>query len=575
MEMVNITINGRSVQVDKKLSLLEAIRSQGIKVPTLCYHPDLRPDGSCRLCVVEVKGVRSLVASCVYPVSEGMEVWTNTKRVLDARKTVVELLLANHPQDCLTCSRNMSCELQRVANELGVREIRVAGEKSESLPDLANPSLMRDPNKCIKCGRCVRMCGEVQSVNALGFADRGFETTVVPAFNMGLDKMACTYCGQCAKVCPTGAIVPKDDTQHVWKAINNPDLHVVVQTAPAVRVALGDALGLPAGSIVTGKMVAALRRIGFDKVFDTDFAADVTIMEEGTEFLNRLRNGGTLPLITSCSPGWINFAELFYSDLLDHLSTTKSPQQIFGALVKSFYAEKMELEPSQIYSVSIMPCTAKKAEASRPDINAGDIRDVDCVLTTAELAAMIKHAGIDFEHLPEESFDSPLGESTGAAVIFGVTGGVMEAALRTVVTEITGKQLEKLEFTAVRGMEGIKEAALQINDLTVKVAVASGLGNARQLMDKLRAGELDYHFIEIMACPGGCIGGGGQPKEAKPAAVRQARGQGLYEIDDTSAIRSSHENPDVQTLYKEWLGEPNGAKAHHLLHTHYHKQDRI
>ena len=575
MEMVNITINGRSVQVDKKMSLLEAIRSQGIKIPTLCYHPDLRPDGSCRLCVVEVKGVRSLVASCVYPVSEGMEVWTNTKRVLEARKTVVELLLANHPQDCLTCARNMNCELQRVANELGVREIRVEGEKSEALPDLANPSLMRDPNKCIKCGRCVRMCGEVQSVNALGFAHRGFETTVVPAFNMGLDKMACTYCGQCAKVCPTGAIVPKDDTQHVWRAINNPDLHVVVQTAPAVRVALGDALGLPAGSIVTGKMVAALRRIGFDKVFDTDFAADVTIMEEGTEFLNRLRNGGTLPLITSCSPGWINFAELFYSDLLDHLSTTKSPQQIFGALVKSFYAERMELEPSRIYSVSIMPCTAKKAEASRPDINAGDIRDVDCVLTTAELAAMIKQAGIDFENLPEENFDSPLGESTGAAVIFGVTGGVMEAALRTVVTEITGKQLEKLEFTEVRGLEGIKEASLQINDLTVKVAVASGLGNARKLMDKLRAGELDYHFIEIMACPGGCIGGGGQPKEAKPAAVRQARGQGLYTIDDTAAIRSSHENPDVQALYKEWLGEPNGAKAHHLLHTHYHKQNRI
>ena len=575
MEMVNITINGRSVQVDKKMSLLEAIRSQGIKVPTLCYHPDLRPDGSCRLCVVEVKGVRSLVASCVYPVSEGMEVWTNTKRVLDARKTVVELLLANHPQDCLTCARNMNCELQRVANELGVREIRVEGEKSEALPDLANPSLMRDPNKCIKCGRCVRMCGEVQSVNALGFANRGFETTVVPAFNMGLDKMACTYCGQCAKVCPTGAIIPKDDTQHVWRAINNPDLHVVVQTAPAVRVALGDALGLPAGSIVTGKMVAALHRIGFDKVFDTDFAADVTIMEEGTEFLNRLRNGGTLPLITSCSPGWINFAELFYSDLLDHLSTTKSPQQIFGALVKSFYAEKMDIEPSKIYSVSIMPCTAKKAEASRPDINAGDIRDVDCVLTTAELAAMIKQAGIDFENLPEENFDSPLGESTGAAVIFGVTGGVMEAALRTVVTQITGKQLEKLEFTEVRGMEGIKEASLPINDLTVKVAVASGLGNARKLMNKLRAGELDYHFIEIMACPGGCIGGGGQPKEAKPSAVRQARGQGLYTIDDTSAIRSSHENPDVQTLYQEWLGEPNGAKAHHLLHTHYHKQDRI
>ena len=575
MEMVNITINGRSVQVDKKMSLLEAIRSQGIKVPTLCYHPDLRPDGSCRLCVVEVKGARSLVASCVYPVSEGMEVWTNTKRVLDARKTVVELLLANHPQDCLTCPRNMNCELQRIANELGVREIRVEGECNECPIDTANPSLVRNPNKCIKCGRCVRMCSEIQTVNALGFANRGFETTVVPAFNMSLDKMACTYCGQCAKVCPTGAIVPKDDTQHVWRAINNPDLHVVVQTAPAVRVALGEALGLPAGAVVTGKMVAALRRIGFDKVFDTNFAADVTIMEEGTEFLHRLRNGGTLPLITSCSPGWINFTELFYEDLLDHLSTTKSPQQIFGALVKSFYAEKMELEPSQIYSVSIMPCTAKKAEAARPEINAGDVRDVDAVLTTAELAAMIKQAGIDFENLPEEDFDSPLGTSTGAARIFGVTGGVMEAALRTVVAEITGKQLEKLDFVEVRGMDGIKEASFKINDRTVKVAVASGLGNARKLMDKLRAGELDYHFIEIMACPGGCIGGGGQPKETAPSAVRAVRAKGLYDIDVNAPLRSSHENPDVQTLYSEWLGEPNGVKAHHLLHTHYHKQNRI
>lgn len=575
MEMVNITINGHRAQVDKKMTLLEAIRSQGIKVPTLCYHPDLRPEGSCRLCVVEVKGARSLVASCVYPVSEGMEVWTNTKRVLEARRTVVELLLANHPQDCLTCPRNMNCELQRIANELGVREIRVEGEKKEYQLDTSNPSIVRDPNKCIKCGRCVRMCGEVQGVSVLGVAHRGFDTMIVPAFNLGLDKMACTYCGQCAKVCPTGALMPKDDTQDVWRAINNPDLHVVVQTAPAVRVALGEALGLPAGAIVTGKMVAALRRIGFDKVFDTNFAADVTIMEEGTEFLNRLHTGGKLPLITSCSPGWINFSELFYDDLLEHLSTTKSPQQIFGALVKSFYAEKMELEPSQIYSVSVMPCTAKKAEAARDDINAGEVRDVDCVITTAELAAMIKQAGIDFENLPEEEFDSPMGSSTGAARIFGVTGGVMEAALRTVVAKITGKQLEKLDFTEVRGMEGIKEASFAINDRTVKVAVASGLGNARKLMDKLRAGECDYHFIEIMACPGGCIGGGGQPKEAKPSLVRQARAEGLYEIDKNAPLRSSHENPDVQELYASWLGEPNGVKAHHLLHTHYQKQDRI
>lgn len=575
MEMVNITINGHRAQVDKKMTLLEAIRSQGIKIPTLCYHPDLRPEGSCRLCVVEVKGARSLVASCVYPVSEGMEVWTNTKRVLEARRTVVELLLANHPQDCLTCPRNMNCELQRIANELGVRKIRVEGEKKEYQLDTSNPSIVRDPNKCIKCGRCVRMCGEVQGVGVLGVAHRGFDTMIVPAFNLGLDKMACTYCGQCAKVCPTGALMPKDDTQDVWRAINNPDLHVVVQTAPAVRVALGEALGLPAGAIVTGKMVAALRRIGFDKVFDTNFAADVTIMEEGTEFLNRLHTGGKLPLITSCSPGWINFSELFYDDLLEHLSTTKSPQQIFGALVKSFYAEKMELEPNQIYSVSVMPCTAKKAEAARDDINAGEVRDVDCVITTAELAAMIKQAGIDFENLPEEEFDSPMGSSTGAARIFGVTGGVMEAALRTVVAKITGKQLEKLDFTEVRGMEGIKEASFAINDRTVKVAVASGLSNARKLMDKLRAGECDYHFIEIMACPGGCIGGGGQPKEAKPALVRQARAEGLYEIDQNAPIRSSHENPDVQELYASWLGEPNGVKAHHLLHTHYHKQDRI
>lgn len=573
MDNVNITIDGGKFEVPKDFTVLEAARIAGIKIPTLCNHPELRPEGNCRVCVVEVKGVRSLVASCVYPVSEGMVINTNTPAVRDARRMVVELLLANHPQDCLTCQRNLNCELQKIAAETGVRQVRFDGEKKNYPLDNTNPSLVRDQNKCILCGRCIRACSERQGVNVYSFVNRGFNTMVVPAFNQGLDKVACTYCGQCASVCPTGAIVIKDDTSLVWEALANPAKHVVVQTAPAVRVALGEALGLPPGTVVTGKMVASLKHLGFDKVFDTNFSADLTIMEEGAEFIDRLKNGGKLPMITSCSPGWINFAELFYPDLLEHLSTAKSPQQMFGALVKTYYTEKENLNPADVVSVSIMPCTAKKAEAVRDEMCSSGYQDVDYVLTTTELAAMIKEAGIDFNSLAEEEYDDPMGIATGAGVIFGTTGGVMEAALRTVSELLTGKELDCLDFHDVRGLQGVKEATLDIGGTKVRVAVAHTLLNARKIMDKIRAGEADYHFIEIMACPGGCIGGGGQPISAV-GGFRQKRSEGLYECDNKAAIRKSHLNPAIKELYTTWLGEPLGEKSHQLLHTHYHKQIR-
>ncbi|VBB06329.1 respiratory-chain nadh dehydrogenase 75 kd subunit signature 1 [Lucifera butyrica] len=573
MDMVNITIDGQKLQVPKTSTILEAARTAGVTVPSLCYHPELRPEGACRVCVVEVAGARSLVASCVYPVSEGMVVNTNTPAVREARKTVVELLLANHPQDCLSCQKNLNCELQTIASDLGIRKIRFDGEKKNHPMDAANPSLVRDQNKCILCGRCIRACSERQGVHVYSFANRGFNTTVVPAFNQGLHEVACTFCGQCASVCPTAAIVEKDDTQAVWKAISDPTKHVVVQTAPAVRVALGEALGMESGSIVTGKMVAALRRLGFDKVFDTDFSADLTIMEEGSEFIERLTKGGTLPMITSCSPGWVNFIELMYPDLLDHLSTAKSPQQMFGALVKTYYAEKVNVDPKDIVSVSIMPCTAKKAEAVREEMKSSGYQDVDYVLTTRELGRMIKESGIDFNGLPSEEYDAPLGIATGAGVIFGATGGVMEAALRTVSEVVTGKELECIDFHNVRGLTGVKEAAVKVGDLTVKVAVAHTLANARLLLDKIRKGEADYHFIEIMACPGGCIGGGGQPYSTC-ADIRQKRVDAIYECDQCSTLRKSHENPAVKELYDTWLGKPLGEKSHHLLHTHYHPQKR-
>lgn len=537
MEMVNITIDGQKVAVPKTSTVLDAALSLGIKVPTLCYHPELRVEGACRVCMVEVEGARTLVASCVYPVNEGMVVRTNTAAVREARKTVVELLLANHPTDCLSCQRNLNCELQTIAADVGVREIRFDGEKKNYPLDAKNPSLVRDQSKCILCGRCIRACSERQGVHVYSFANRGFNTTVVPAFDLGLDEVSCTYCGQCAAVCPTGAIVEKDDTEAVWAAINDPSKHVIVQTAPAVRVALGEALGLANGSIVTGKMVASLKRLGFDKVFDTNFSADLTIWEEGSELIDRLTNGGKLPMITSCSPGWVNYIELKYPDLLDHLSTAKSPQQMFGALAKTYYAEKVGIDPKDIVSVSIMPCTAKKAEAARPEMNSSGYQDVDYVLTTRELGRMIREAGITFNNLPETEFDAPLGVGSGAGVIFGATGGVMEAALRTVAKMVSGKELDNIEFEAVRGMNGIKEASVPLKEgLTAKVAIAHTLANARVILEKIRAGEADYHFIEIMACPGGCSGGGGQPIITS-AEHRQKRIDAIYECDKCSELR--------------------------------------
>lgn len=578
MELVKVTIDGITVSVPSDYTVIEAAAVAGIRIPQLCYHPELSKEGACRVCVVEIEGARALGAACVYPVADGMVVHTNTPLIREVRKTVVELLLANHPEDCLFCQKNNDCELQTIAADLGIREVPYKGEKRQAELDENNPSLVRDPNKCILCGRCIRACHERQDLDVYAFVNRGFDTIVEPAFGLGLDQVACTYCGQCAAVCPTAAIVEKDDTEKVFEALGDPDKYVIVQTAPSVRVALGEALGLPAGEVVTGKMVAALRRLGFDKVFDTDFSADLTIMEEGHEFLHRLTNGGVLPMVTSCSPGWINFIEIKYPDLLPHLSTAKSPQGMFGALAKTYWPETQNIPVEKIYSVSVMPCTAKKAEAIRPQLQSNPgIPDIDAVLTTRELARMIKNAGIDFKSLPEEDYDSPLGTSSGAGAIFGVTGGVMEAALRTVYAVVEGKELPGVSFSPVRGMDGIKEANVEVSlggkPTTVKIAVAHTLANAKKLMDKVRAGTADYHFIEVMACPGGCIGGGGQPQPVN-AEIRKQRTDALYSVDEMKEIRQSHMNPDIQKLYKEYLGEPLGEKSHHLLHTHFNPQKR-
>lgn len=569
MTMVNLTINGKQIQAEQGATILEAARAAGVYIPTLCYHPELRPEGACRLCMVEASGARTLVASCVYPVSEGMVVKTNTEKVREARKTVVELLLANHPKDCLCCQKSGDCELQKIAADLGLRKIRFeGGETKAHTIDCSNPSLVRDQEKCILCGRCIRICRDVQGMNVYSFAGRGFNTIVSTAFEHDLKDAACTYCGQCASVCPTGAIVEKDDTDQVWRAINDEDKVVIVQTAPSVRVALGEELGIPAGSIVTGKMVAALRSLGFDKVFDTNFSADLTIMEEGHEFLDRLQNGGVLPMITSCSPGWVNMIELKYPELLPHLSTAKSPQQMFGAVAKTYYAEKAGIDPAKIVSVSVMPCTAKKAEAQRKEMCDSGYRDVDIVITTRELGRMIREAGIDFASLPEENFDSPLGIGTGAGAIFGNTGGVMEAALRTVADVVSGEDLPKLEYEEVRGMEETREATVTVAGKEIKVAVVNTLGSARKMLERIKAGTADYQFIEVMACPGGCIGGGGQPVPVN-REIRQKRREALFDCDRMSELRKSHENPEIKALYDNWLGKPLGEKAHHLLHTHY------
>ncbi|MGI1691526.1 NADH-dependent [FeFe] hydrogenase, group A6 [Thermoanaerobacter uzonensis] len=575
MDKVRVTIDGITVEVPSHYTVLEAAKEAGIDIPTLCYLKGINQIGACRICVVEMEGVRNLQTSCTYPVFDGMKVYTNTPKVREARKLNLELILSNHDRSCLTCIRNTNCELQSLSKKLGVDEIRFEGENIKYSIDNASPSVVRDPNKCVLCRRCVAVCSEVQNVFAIGMVNRGFKTMVAPSFGRSLKDSPCISCGQCIEVCPVGAIYEKDHTNRVYEALADEKKYVVAQTAPAVRVALGEEFGMPIGNIVTGKMVAALRRMGFDAVFDTDFAADLTIMEEGSELLERLKNGGKLPMITSCSPGWIAFCEKYYPEFIDNLSTCKSPHMMMGALVKSYYAEKKGLNPEDIYVVSIMPCTAKKLEIDRPEMQHNGIKDVDAVLTTRELARMIKEMGIDFVNLPDEEYDEPLGMSTGAGVIFGATGGVMEAALRTVADIVEGKDLDKFDYEEVRGLEGVREATIKIDGMDIKVAIANGTGNAKKLLDKVKTGEVEYHFIEVMGCPGGCIMGGGQPihNPNEMEKVKELRAKAIYEADKNLPIRKSHKNPAIQRLYEEFLGSPLSEKSHHLLHTHYSKKE--
>ena len=576
MEMVNVIIDGVSVQVEKGSTILQAAQKAGINIPTLCYLKDVNQIGACRVCLVEVKGAKALQPSCVYPVTEGLEVMTNTAKVREARKGVVELLLSNHPADCLNCVRSGSCELQNLAQQMGIRKNRFSGEQSTFPIDERSAAIVRDPNKCVYCRRCEAVCSKVQGVSILGGIGRGFNSTVGPAFGHALDDINCTLCGQCINVCPVGALTEKDDTQKVWNALADDSKHVVVQFSPAVRIAISEEFGLPMGTISTGKLVAALRRMGFNKVFDTNWSADLTIMEEGNELLHRLQNGGTLPMITSCSPGWVKFCENHFPGELDHLSSAKSPQQMFGAMVKTYYPQTDGLNAADIYSVSIMPCTAKKFEAARPEMNSSGYQDVDAVITVREIARMIKQAGIDFANLPDEECDAPMGLGTGAATIFGTTGGVMEAALRTVYEVVVGKELPKLELEEVRGTMGeIKEATIDLNGTPVKVAVVNTLARAKEIMKQVQAGTADYTFIEIMACPNGCVGGGGTPivdaltRTLLTEDYRALRAKGLYNDDANLPIRKSHENPFIKAAYENFLGEPLGHKAHELLHTHY------
>jgi len=585
MEKVNVTINGISVSVPSDYTVLLAAREAGIDIPTLCYLKDINEIAACRVCVVEadVNGVpmRNLPASCVLQVQEGMNVRTNTPQVRKAVKNNVELILANHNRECLICKRNGSCELQKLCDELGITEIPYEGAKRKAVVDDLSYSIVRDSSKCILCGRCISTCRDVQGIGVLDFTHRGFNTEVAPAFDFSMRDVDCVYCGQCINACPVAALREKSSIEEVWAAIDDPEKIVVVQTAPAVRASLGEEFGLPVGTPVTGKMVAALKRLGFDKVFDTNFSADLTIMEEGTELLNRVTTGGTLPMITSCSPGWIRFCEINYPDFLDNLSTCKSPQQMFGAVVKSYYAQKANIDPKKIVSVSVMPCTSKKTEAKRPEMAVDGLADVDIALTTRELGDMIKQARIKFTSLPDEECDSILGDYTGAGVIFGATGGVMEAALRTVADILTGEDLKDIEYTACRGLEGVKEATLTLpiggTPTEVNIAIAHGTANAAKVLDAVRAGEKNYHFIEVMACPGGCVHGGGQShvcaKDRLDVNPKVNRANALYSEDERLALRKSHKNPEVKALYDEFLKEPNGHLSHKLLHTHYHKRD--
>lgn len=590
--MPTLTIDNIAVEVPEGTTVLKAAEQAGIKIPTLCYLKDVQAIGACRVCMVEVEGARALAASCVTPVTEGMKVHTNSKRAREARKTVVELLLSDHDGDCQTCDRNDDCELQALARTLGIKDIRYPGEKSKRLVDESTPALVRDTAKCVLCRRCVTVCNEVQGVGGLFPQNRGFSTVVGPAFCSDLDDVVCVQCGQCGAVCPVGAISERDQIAEVFAALDDPSKTVVVQTAPAIRAALGECFDYPPGTLVTGKMVTALRRLGFDAVFDTNFTADLTIIEEGTELLTRLKKAlvtkeeVALPMFTSCSPGWIKYIEYFYPDMLANVSTCKSPQQMFGAIAKTYYGKKIGKKPEEIVVVSVMPCTAKKFECQRPEMSDSGVQDVDIVLTTRELGRMIKQAGIDFDSLPDGVQDSPIGLSSGAADIFANTGGVMEAALRTVFEIVTGKPFpfENLHVAPIEGLEGVKEAAVTFEEtvpewaflkgVTAKVAVAHGLGNARSLIERIRSGEAQYHFIEIMTCPGGCIGGGGQPR-LTTNEVRMARIEAIYKEDEGKKLRKSHENPDIKAIYEEFLGQPLGEVSHHLLHTHYKPRTKV
>jgi len=579
MEMIKLTIDNKKIEVEKGTTILKAARQFGIDIPTLCHFElgdmgiENKP-GGCRICVVEIEGRRNLAPSCITEVQEGMVVNTHNIRVINARRTVLELIISDHPFDCLVCAKSGQCELQHLATQLGIREIPYKGEQSTYRKD-TSPSIIRDIDKCILCRRCEMMCNQVQTVGALSAINRGFMSVVAPAFEMNLEDSPCTYCGQCVSVCPTGALTEVDHTNEIIRALSDPSKTVIVQTAPAVRAALGEEFGMEAGTLVTGKLVAALRRLGFDYVFDTDFGADLTIMEEGTEFLNRIKGymaGDTsvrLPILTSCCPGWVNFFEHNFPDLLDVPSTAKSPQQMFGAIAKTYFADKIGVNRNDLVVVSIMPCLAKKYECQRNEFKVNGNPDVDYSISTRELAAFIKLANIDFMDLPDEDFDDPLGESSGAGVIFGNTGGVIEAACRTAYELYTGKKLEKIEFEQLRGLEGIRSATIDFDGLPLNIGIANGLGNARKLLDEVRAGTSNYHAIEIMACPGGCIGGGGQPYHHGYSEILRQRAAAIYTEDERKTIRKSHENPSIIRLYSEFLGEPGSKKAHSLLHTHY------
>lgn len=576
MKKVNIKIDGIQIYVPENYTILEAAKEVGINIPTLCFLKNVNEVGCCRMCIVEVKGTRALQAACVYPVSEGMEVYTHTPKVMEARKVNLELILSNHNARCQTCSRSMSdCELMALANKLNVDDVRFEGESDEKLPFDIGPSIVRDPNKCILCRRCVSACKTIQTVSVIDLVNRGFNTQIGSPFGIPLSETPCVNCGQCINYCPVGALKETSDIDKVWEAIYNPDKYVIAQTAPAVRVALGEDFNMPIGTAVTGKMVTALKMLGFDQVFDTDTAADLTIMEEGTELIDRIRGGGKLPMITSCSPGWIKFCEHNYPEFLDNLSSCKSPHQMFGAVLKSYYAEKNGIDPEKIVVVSVMPCTAKKFEAARPEMSVDGLPDVDIVITTRELSNMIYDVGIDFPALGDTEFDNPFGAGSGAGLIFGATGGVMEAALRTVADLLTDSSADNFEYEDVRGLEGIKIATVEIADLKLRAAVAHGLGNARKLLDAIKAGE-HFDFIEIMACPGGCVNGGGQPLQLSEVRswvdVREERAKALYKEDRNSFIRKSYNNPAIKKLYKEYLGMAGGSKAHQLLHTHYEER---